>query len=131
MIIKGNQFEIVRAVFGDEANAGDIETIKKSGEVLSAKTGKPVIITMGPDGLRIIGREKDLSIPGIALTGQLDVCGAGDMLTAAFVSALASGADMETAGLIGNAAAAICVTQLGTSGYVTTRQIKELFFDNI
>ena len=129
MIIKGNEFEILRAAFGQEeaegAHADYIGKIREACTLLLGKTGKPVIVTLGAQGAWIFDNGRDIRIPGIPLSGQLDVCGAGDMFSSAFVSALAAGADMETAGRIGNAAAAVCVTQIGTSGHVTAAQILE------
>jgi len=101
MIIKGNEFEIPLEICEERAKI------------------KPVIRTLGEKGLHIYTAEGQIDIPGIAVSGQTDVCGAGDMFTAAFVSALCAGVSLEEAGQLGNKAAAICVTQLGTSGYVT------------
>jgi len=124
MIIKGNQHEITRAVFGEESD--DPAEIRRSCEVLREKNHKPVIVTLGEKGAWIDGSENIIEIPGVVLSGQLDVCGAGDMFTAAFITALAAGANMENAGKIGNIAAAICVTQLGTSGYVKQDDLLEM-----
>jgi len=105
MIIKGNEFEI------------PIEICEERAKI------KPVIRTLGEKGLMIYSGDEKISIPGIQVSGQIDVCGAGDMFTAAFVSALCAGASLEESGKLGNKAAAICVTQLGTSGYVTAEDI--------
>jgi rfaE bifunctional protein kinase chain/domain len=138
MLLKGNQYELCHAVFGGkESNAKNNlvnlpadpsvertdDEINRACEALREKTGKPVICTLGERGLRIYQNGPVIDIPGIAVSGELDVCGGGDMITSAFVSALAAGADMEEAGRIGNIAAAICVQQLGTSGNVTAGDI--------
>ena len=128
MIVKGNEFEILRAAYGEDGatggkNAGYIEKIRQACKIVQGRTGKPVIVTLGAQGARIFDNDREIRIPGIQLTGQLDVTGAGDTFSAAFVSALAAGADMETAGIIGNTAAAVCVTQIGTSGRVTAEEI--------
>jgi len=104
MIVKGNQFEIPL-------------------EICEGRT-KPVIRTMGEDGVAIYANGQCVKVPGIQVSGQTDVCGAGDMFTASFVAALSSGASLEDAGKIGNIAASICVTQLGTSGCVTVEDIE-------
>jgi bifunctional ADP-heptose synthase (sugar kinase/adenylyltransferase) len=101
MMIKGNEYEIPLEICAERAKI------------------KPVIRTMGEKGLAIYTGEEKINIEGIPAEGQTDVCGAGDMFTAAFVSALCAGASLEDAGKLGNKAASICVAQLGTSGHVT------------
>ncbi|MCL2351140.1 MAG: PfkB family carbohydrate kinase [Firmicutes bacterium] len=132
MIIKGNEREILRGAFEENApeekacsEAEYAEAIRRAGEIMHGITGRPVVTTLGPKGIVIREQGGEIAVPGIRLCGQLDVCGAGDMFTAAFVSALAAGADLESAGAAGNAAAAVCVTQLGTSGFVTAEMILE------
>jgi len=128
MILKGNQNEICNAVFepnkGSLAKFTDVE-IDRACRTLLEKTGQPVICTMGEKGLRIYCADDNnmIEIHGIAVSGQIDVCGAGDMFTSAFVSALAAGADPAQAGQIGNTAAALCVQQLGTTGHVSAEDI--------
>ena len=132
MMIKGNEHEVLRAAFGGGAVPGKdggadyAGAVRRAGEILQERTGRPVITTLGAAGVRIQDKGREISIPGIPLSGELDVCGAGDSFSAAFVSALAAGADMELAGTVGNAAAAVCVTQLGTSGNVTAGMIAEM-----
>ena len=134
MMLKGNQFELCHAIFGSGSDsigvqlAADPSIVRTQDDITEAcqalyqKTGKPVICTVGEDGVQIHS-DTVLAVPGIKTEGQLDVCGAGDMFTSAFISALAAGADMQHAAKIGNAAAAICVQQLGTSGHVTVDDI--------
>jgi sugar/nucleoside kinase (ribokinase family) len=127
MIIKGNEYEIIRTAFGKDEPVDEypdcMNKIRKASAILMERTHKPVITTLGGQGVWIFENGRDIRVPGIQLEGQLDVTGAGDTFSAAFVSALAAGADMETAGKIGNAAAAVCVTQIGTSGHVTAQQV--------
>jgi len=137
MIIKGNQFELTHAVYGmaetgrnapvklaaDPSVNRTEEEIVKACETLQQKNNRPVICTLGEHGVRIYNSGSSTHVPGIPVQGQTDVCGAGDMFTSAFISAIAAGADMATAAKTGNIAAAICVTQLGTSGHVTQDDI--------
>ncbi|MCL2286051.1 MAG: PfkB family carbohydrate kinase [Firmicutes bacterium] len=139
MMIKGNQFELTHAVYGMAETDSDApvklaadpsvirteEEISQACEILRHKNNQPVICTLGEHGVRIYSKDTPINIPGIPVQGQTDVCGAGDMFTSAFISAVAAGADIEYAAKIGNIAAAICVTQLGTSGHVTQSDILE------
>jgi len=139
MIIKGNQFELCHAVYGQAKDGGITlaadptitrtqEEIANACKTLYKKTGCPVVCTLGENGSMIYA-DTITSIPTIPVTGELDVCGAGDMFSSAFVSALCAGADMHTAGKQGNVAAAICVQQLGTTGNVTQADIMEAIND--
>jgi len=121
MIIKGNQHEITMAAFGRE----DLDAVPRACEILQERTGRPILCTVGEKGLRIYNDGAVIEIPGIPVSGSIDVTGAGDMVTAGFVSALAAGACMDTSGRIANIAAAICVQQLGTCGKVATGAILE------
>ena len=138
MMLKGNQFELCHAVYGHGASGAkdarvqlaadpsverSDDEINRACTILWEKTGRPVICTLGERGVWIYHNGPRIEIPATPVTGQTDVCGAGDMFTASFISAYAAGADMAQAGKIGNIAASICVTQLGTSGYVTPEDI--------
>jgi len=137
MMIKGNQFELTHAVYGfakTERNApvqlaADPSVVRTEAEItyacqtLMQKNCRPVVCTLGEQGVRIYSKDATFDVPGIPVQGQTDVCGAGDMFTSAFISAVAAGADMAAAAKIGNIAAAICVTQLGTTGHVTCEDI--------
>ena len=137
LTVKGNQFELTHAVHGLSHTgsdnpvklASDPSVTRTDAEIASAcealqKSNKrPVICTMGEKGVRIYNESDTIDVPARPVTGQTDVCGAGDMFTANFVTALAAGADMKTAAEIGNTAAAICVSQIGTSGHVTPEML--------
>ena len=136
VMVKGNQYEIANAVYGEGYHqpaadlsvpqAEDLVEIDRACEKLRQKNGRPVICTLGEKGVRIYTESSAVAVPALSVSGQTDVCGAGDMFTSGFVSALTAGADMELAGTIGNTAAAICVSQLGTSGYVTVPDILQM-----
>ena len=133
LMVKGNQFELTHAVYGLAQNdsgspvrlAADPSVVRTEQEIVTAcetlqkRNNRPVICTLGEKGVRIYNENGTIDVPGKPVTGETDVCGAGDMFTANFVTALAAGADMKTAAEAGNTAAAICVGQVGTSGHVT------------
>jgi sugar/nucleoside kinase (ribokinase family) len=64
-------------------------------------------------------------IPGVRLTGPIDPTGAGDSATAGAVLALASGATLPEAALVGCLVASITVQQLATTGTATPAQVIE------
>jgi rfaE bifunctional protein kinase chain/domain len=115
MIIKPNQFEAA----GVENPAPDakleLAELETSVERLRAMTGAPVCATRGGEGMLVSDPEMTL-VPGVRVEGPLDPTGAGDSATAGAVLALAAGATLPEAALIGNLVASITVQQLATTG---------------
>ena len=64
-------------------------------------------------------------VPGVRLTGPTDPTGAGDSATAGAVLALAAGAALPEAALIGNLVASITVEQLATTGTARPEQLPQ------
>jgi rfaE bifunctional protein kinase chain/domain len=119
MIIKGNQYEMVKSAMGAEANADDPEIIKQCIAVMGKKYDRPMAVTMGEKGTYVYDGGEAVLVPAFLVTGPVDVCGAGDAFSAGFACALAVGATPREAGYVGNLAASICVSQLGSTGVVT------------
>jgi len=119
MIIKGNQFEVIRSVTGGDVSMADPELTEQCAAQLMRQNGKPVVVTMGDKGALICADDEFIRIPAVEVSGEIDVCGAGDAFTSAFVSAYAAGADINEAGIIGNLSASVCISQLGSTGIIT------------
>ena len=122
--IKPNQFE---AVGHTDPEPGDIV----NPDVLSDAVGKlrtqnnaPLCVTLGEQGILVSDPELT-AVPGVRLEGPLDPTGAGDSVTAGAVLALASGATLAEAALVGNLVASLTVQQLGTTGTATPQQLVE------
>jgi sugar/nucleoside kinase (ribokinase family) len=64
-------------------------------------------------------------VPGVRVEGPTDPTGAGDSATAGAVLALAAGAELPEAALIGNLVASITVEQLATTGTARPDQLPE------
>ena len=75
-----------------------------------------LLITRGRDGMALFQpRRRTLHIPISGNDQAVDVTGAGDTVIAVFTAALASGAGMELAARLANAAAGIVVMKPGTA----------------
>jgi 2-dehydro-3-deoxygluconokinase len=72
---------------------------------------------MGADGCLVAGASGRRRVPALP-TEIVDSTGAGDCWDAGFVAALATGEDVHTAALIGNAAASFCIRAVGGSAGV-------------
>jgi bifunctional ADP-heptose synthase (sugar kinase/adenylyltransferase) len=115
VIIKPNQFEVVgfdNPLPGQEVERGELcEAIRQ----LKKETGAPICATCGPGGM--IVSDPDLTlVSGVRVEGPTDTTGAGDSASAGAVSALAAGATLPEAALMGNLVASITVQQLATTG---------------
>ena len=126
MVIKCNDTEAVR-ILKPDAGGGkpDAALVKECGLLFNKKTGRPVFITLGEDGMLVFDGEC-VHAPGIKVEGPVDICGAGDAATAGIVSALVMGAGTADAAALGNMAASVAVRQLGVTGSASPEQILEL-----
>ena len=64
-------------------------------------------------------------VPGVRVEGPIDPTGAGDSVTAGAVLALAAGAALPEAALVGNLVASITIQQLATTGTARPDQLPD------
>jgi len=107
--------------------ASDRERLGEVGQELARRNGRPVYITLGPDGMMACRADTATHVPGIPVAGPLDICGAGDSATAGIVSALCAGATVEEAALFGNLVASITVQQIGTTGTASPDEVLQRY----
>jgi rfaE bifunctional protein kinase chain/domain len=119
-VLKGNHIELQGAM---AASSPDI-SLEQAAQRLSSRTGRPVFATQGKAGIVIAFPDGSLShSPAHAVSGPIDIVGAGDSATSGIVAALLSGANEVEAADIANLVANITVQQLGTTGTATPDQI--------
>jgi sugar/nucleoside kinase (ribokinase family) len=92
---------------------------------LRLRTERPVFVTIGPEGILVFVEEGSQHVPGIPITGPIDIVGAGDSVMAGIASALCVGATPVEAALVGNLVASITVQQIGTTGTASRQQVLE------
>lgn len=115
VVIKPNQFEAM----GEENPRPGVEV--PEAELCEAlgrmrrRTGAPIFVTRGSRGMVVTDPELT-AVPGVHVAGPIDPTGAGDSATAGAVLALAAGATLPEAALMGNLVASITVQQLATTG---------------
>ncbi len=124
LIVKPNRSELAEAVGLRSAAVASREEIRLAAQKLIHLTGRPAIVTMGPDGLLVLEEGSDTLVPGFAVTGPIDIVGAGDSVTAAALTALCAGATLAEAALLGNLVASITVQQIGVTGTATPDQVR-------
>ena len=90
---------------------------------------KPIILTMGRDGLQVTDQSGSTRIPAIPISGPVDIVGAGDSVMASMGAALSVGASLIEASIIGNITASIIVQQIGTTGIATRPQLQQRYIE--
>ena len=124
--VKPNRFEAKRAVDPDWTEEEvNIEEAKRCGRILMEQTGKPLFVTVGPEGILVFRNGQVEHVPGIPLESELDPVGAGDSVSAAIVAALCGGFSHLEAAQVGNLVASVTVTKIGTTGTASHTEIIE------
>ncbi|MBM3499556.1 MAG: carbohydrate kinase, partial [Armatimonadetes bacterium] len=129
LIVKPNAVEACRVLDPTAREPAPPDLAREAGMALSRRTGKPVYVTLGRDGLLVATPEGITRVPGVPVEGPIDIVGAGDSTTAGIVSSLCSGATLEEAGRVGCLVASITIQQLGTTGTASPAQVLARFED--
>lgn len=123
-IIKCNHKELAR-IFDIKDSDMDKKTAFAFGAKLYEKNRKPVYITFGEQGSALFDGSNH-EIPPFHVEGPVDITGAGDACNAGIVFSLTKGATYEQAGLVGNAASSIVVSQLDVTGRASLKDVISL-----
>jgi rfaE bifunctional protein kinase chain/domain len=136
MIVKPNRAELAEAVglcgsavSSRNAAVASRDDIVRAGRRLIRRTGRPVMVTLGAEGLLVLEEDADTLVPGYRVSGPIDIVGAGDSVTAGTVTALCAGATLPEAALVGNLVASITIQQIGVTGTATPQQLRERLLD--
>lgn len=123
---KPNRAELALAIgrAGDESIARIDDAVERASAELGRRTGRPVYTTLGPEGILFHDGTNSTHVPGVVVTGPIDIVGAGDSTTAGIVSALCAGATPQQAAQIGCLVASITIQQLGVTGTATPAQVR-------
>jgi sugar/nucleoside kinase (ribokinase family) len=127
-IIKPNEREAWAAVHG--APPGTTPTPDESAAcalTLHGRTGRPVFLTVGDRGILVIADGQATHVPAVAVSGPIDIVGAGDSAMAAIATSLCAGATPVEAATLANLVASITIQQLGTTGTATRVQVLERY----
>lgn len=122
LAIKPNQFEAIGQENPPQGERVAPELLLAAMAALRRDAGAPVCITRGAAGM-LVSDPEPIEVPGVRVEGPIDPTGAGDSATAGAVLALAAGANLPEAALIGNLVASITVEQLATTGTARPDQL--------
>ncbi|MFM9065776.1 MAG: bifunctional heptose 7-phosphate kinase/heptose 1-phosphate adenyltransferase [Planctomycetota bacterium] len=120
-MLKGNRREVTAAT---DQSSDDDQVSRAAVIQLAGRTQQVAFCTCGDQGILVATPQGSCDlVPGIAVPGPLDICGAGDAATSGIVSTLLAGGDPQQAAYVGNLVASITVQQLGTTGTATPQQV--------
>jgi len=125
--IKPNRFEAARAVLGTTPERVSLAEALEFGRVLLSRTGKPVFVTVGEQGIIVVTAEGASHNPAVPIAGAVAIPGAGGSVTGGVVPALRLGAHPVEAATIGNLVASITIQQIGVTGTATREQVLARF----
>jgi rfaE bifunctional protein kinase chain/domain len=120
VIVEANAREARRAV-----GLGDDAAVEALGAALYRCNCKPVIITVGAEGILVFDAAGSARVPGMRAQGPIDTVGAGDSVVAGLTAALGAGASLREAAAVGNLVASVTIQQIGTTGTATRVQVLE------
>jgi len=110
----------------EDASTASSETIGARARSIGRRTGKPVFVTRGADGILLFDGDQVEELGAVKLDGPIDTVGAGDTTVAAIACSLAAGASFREAGEMGNLAAAVTVRKLRETGTASPEEILEM-----
>ncbi len=126
-ILKPNEVECWRAVYGNDAfiSASESEFIKAADD-LAVKNSARVFCTLGAKGSYVTDGKNGVRVGARTLTGELDICGAGDTSLSAFSLGIAADAPTEKAAALAGLASAVTVKKIGMTGTATAEEIENI-----
>jgi D-glycero-beta-D-manno-heptose-7-phosphate kinase len=107
-VLKLNQAEAHAALASNDLVGGG-EALRRE---LSARY---LVITLGAEGMLVLGDETPLRVPAVRATEVFDVTGAGDTVIAVLTLALVAGLPIKRAAELASAAASVVVRKLGVA----------------
>lgn len=125
-VMKPNRNELFAAMHADQ-HATSVEAIVAAARELETLTGKAVYVTRGADGILYVQGDTVQEVPGVPVTGPIDICGAGDSTTAGIVSGLCAGASPFEAAELGCLVASLTIQQIGVTGTASPADVLRRF----
>lgn len=127
VILKPNEVECWRAVYGNDGflSATQEQFIEAAG-LLSKNNNSGVMLTLGERGSAFVRGDSVTLVPPKLVSGDVDICGAGDTFLSAFSCMLAAGASETEAAQVASLASAVTVHKIGVTGTANPGEILEM-----
>ncbi len=124
MIVKPNRFEAKRAIEPDwHGSDVSLDEAERCGDLLRRRNGRPVVTTLGANGVLVHTSDGCRHIPGRRVDGPIDIVGAGDSALAGIAAALCAGASVVEAAEFGNLVASVTITKLRDTGTASPEEL--------
>ena len=120
VIVKPNEIEAARAVDG-------AHTYEETAALLSRKTGRSAIVTLGEQGCLVCENGKVVSVPARSVTGPIDICGAGDTFLSALACAQAAGAGLAESAWFANTASSVTIRKINQTGTASREELESVW----
>ncbi|MBQ6118423.1 MAG: sugar kinase [Clostridia bacterium] len=126
-ILKPNEVECWRAVYGNDGyRNASLQALTDAADALAQRNRAAVFCTLGANGSYLTEGENGIRTSAVPVSGEVDICGAGDTTLAAFTCALAAGATREEAARLAAMASAVTVKKIGETGTATFSEMLSL-----
>lgn len=129
VIVKPNRSELLGP--DHPGLEGGLAPVTLAAKELARATSRPVYTTLGPNGILVTDGMNPRHIPGVCVSGPIDIVGAGDSTTAGIVATLAAGGTAEQAATVGCLVASITIQQLGVTGTATPAQVQSRLVEGV
>lgn len=103
-----------------------VDDLKRYAHRIFQQSKKAVFITRSGRGILLFDGRTFYEVPGIQILKKIDPVGAGDTTVSAIAAALASGASLEEASILGNLASAVTVQKLQQTGSASAQEILDM-----
>lgn len=111
-VVTPNEAELARSAGRSLGSTDEVERVAR--DLLGRAAIETLVVTLGEKGMLVVPSEGKAELIEARAREVFDVTGAGDTVTAALAIALAVGLSAGEAARVGNAAAAVAVSKLGT-----------------
>lgn len=126
-ILKPNEVECWRGVYGNDGfTDASEEQFLDAAKKLAIKNNSKVFCTLGDKGSLVTDGKEETRIGAKKLTGELDICGAGDTSLSAFTLAVCAGETLKNAAAFAGLASAVTVKKIGMTGTATAEEIENI-----
>jgi bifunctional ADP-heptose synthase (sugar kinase/adenylyltransferase) len=129
VVVKPNRSELLG--LNHPGLEGALAPVTAAAEELARTTSRPVYTTLGPNGILVVDGVNPRHVPGVCISGPIDIVGAGDSTTAGIVATLAAGGTAEQAATVGCLVASITIQQLGVTGTATPAQVQTRLVEGV
>ncbi len=125
MIVKCNQYELIKYFAGGVGDPEDMDTVRAEGAKLREKTGLPLFITCGAKGMFVFDENGTTMVDAFKVEGEIDICGAGDATNAGLMTGMSLGLTYAQAARLACAVSSITIRQIGKTGTSTVEQVTD------